>query len=150
MREEAPTCPSFPRCSPHALKTRAGLADRRYIAEPKLDGQRAQLHVRGHRTVHAFSRPGRELIRLPGLAWLREVRWPVATGILDGEAVARDGIEGIQAVLEARNTLGSPKRGTGGDPRQHMLSRAFSQLDVGTKLSGCAYWCAALLGLNSS
>jgi hypothetical protein len=47
------------------------LADPRYIAEPKLDGQRAQLHVRAHRTIHAFSRPGRELIRLPGLAWLR-------------------------------------------------------------------------------
>ena len=28
--------------------------------------QRAQLHVREHRTVHAFSRPGRELIGLPG------------------------------------------------------------------------------------
>jgi len=41
------------------------LADPRYIAEPKLDGQRAQLHVRAHRTVHAFSRPGRELIRPP-------------------------------------------------------------------------------------
>src|SRR5438034_1151605 len=25
------------------------LADARYIAEPKLDGQRVQLHVRGHR-----------------------------------------------------------------------------------------------------
>jgi ATP-dependent DNA ligase len=33
------------------------LADPRYSAEPKLDGQRAQLHVRiAH--VHAFSRPG--------------------------------------------------------------------------------------------
>ena len=30
------------------------LADLRYIAEPKLDGQRAQLHVRGYRTAHAF------------------------------------------------------------------------------------------------
>ena len=38
------------------------LADPRYIAEPKLDGQRAQLHVRGYRTVRAFSRPGREMI----------------------------------------------------------------------------------------
>jgi ATP-dependent DNA ligase len=43
------------------------LADPRYIAEPKLDGQRAQLHIHDHRTVHAYSRPGRELIRLPGL-----------------------------------------------------------------------------------
>jgi hypothetical protein len=70
------------------------LADPRYSAEPKLDGQRAQLHVRDHRTVHAFSRPGRELIRLPGLAWLREIRWPVASAVLDGEVVAGDGSEG--------------------------------------------------------
>ena len=46
------------------------LADPRYSAEPKLDGQRAQIHVRDHRTVHAFSRAGRELIRRPGLTWL--------------------------------------------------------------------------------
>ena len=84
------------------------LADPRYIAEPKLDGQRAQLHVRDHRTVHAFSRPGRELIRLPGLAWLREIRWPVASAVLDGEVVAGDGSEGIQAVFEARHRSGSP------------------------------------------
>jgi ATP-dependent DNA ligase len=66
------------------------LADPRCIAEPKLDGQRAQLHVRGYRTVHVFSRPGREMIRLPGLAWLRDVRWPIASAVLDGEAVADD------------------------------------------------------------
>jgi ATP-dependent DNA ligase len=84
------------------------LADPRYSAEPKLDGQRAQLHVREHRTVHAFSRPGRELIRLPGLAWLQEIHWPVASAVLDGEAVAGDGSEGIQAVFEARHRQGSP------------------------------------------
>ena len=84
------------------------LADPRYSAEPKLDGQRAQLHVRAYRTVHVFSRPGRELIRLPGLAGLREIRWPVASAVLDGEAVAGDGSEGIQAVFEARNRPGSP------------------------------------------
>ena len=83
------------------------LADPRYSAEPKLDGQRAQLHVRAHRTVHAFSRPGRELIRLPGLAWLRELRWPLASAVLDGEAVAGDSSEGIQAVFEARTRPGS-------------------------------------------
>jgi bifunctional non-homologous end joining protein LigD len=84
------------------------LAGPRYSAEPKLDGQRAQLHVRDHRTVHAFSRPGRELINLPGLAWLREIRWPAASAVLDGEAVAGDGSEGIQAVFEARTRPGSP------------------------------------------
>ena len=83
------------------------LADPRYSAEPKLDGQRAQLHVRDHRTIHAFSRPGRELIALPGLAWLREIRWPVASAVLDGEAVAGDDSEGIQAVFDARHRSGS-------------------------------------------
>jgi bifunctional non-homologous end joining protein LigD len=83
------------------------LADVRCIAEPKLDGQRAQLHVRRHRIVHAFSRPSRELIRLPGLAWLRDVRWAIASAVLDGEAVAGDGSEGIQAVFEARHRPGS-------------------------------------------
>jgi len=80
------------------------LADARYIAEPKLDGQRAQLHVRGHRIVHAFSRPGRELIRLPGLAWLRDVRWTIASAVLDGEAVADLDSFGASAVAGARGT----------------------------------------------
>ena len=83
------------------------LADPRYSAEPKLDGQRAQLHVRDHRTVHAFSRPGRELITLPGLACLRELRWPTASAAFDGEAVAGDGSESIQAVFEARHRPGA-------------------------------------------
>ena len=39
------------------LKDPRQLADPRYIVEPKLDGQRAQLDVRNYRTVHAFSRP---------------------------------------------------------------------------------------------
>ena len=83
------------------------LADPKYVAEPKLDGQRAQLHVREHRTVHAYSRPGRELIRLPGLAWSREIRWPVAAAALDGEAVAGDGSEGIQAVSRRARDRGA-------------------------------------------
>ena len=60
------------------------LGDTRYVAEPKLDGQRAQVHVRGYRTVHCFSRPGRELLRHAG-TWLREVRWPSPSAVLDGE-----------------------------------------------------------------
>ena len=84
------------------------LADPRYIAEPKLDGQRAQVHVRDHHTVHTFSGPGRELIRLPGLAWLRDIGWPAAAAVLDGEAVAGDGREDIQAAFEAPHRPGSP------------------------------------------
>ena len=45
------------------------------------DGQRAQLHVRDH---------------------------PVTSAVLDGEAVAGDGSEGIRAVFEARRRPGSP------------------------------------------
>lgn len=86
------------------------LTDRRYVVEPKLDGQRAQVHVRQHRTVHVFSRLGRELIRLAWLTWLREIRWPATSAILDGEVVAGDGSEGIQAVFEARNRPGSAIR----------------------------------------
>ena len=78
-----------------------------YIAEPKLDGQRAQIHVAGGRTVHVYSRPGRELLGLPGFAFLRELTWPVESGIFDGEAVAGDGHEGIHSVFEARGTAGS-------------------------------------------
>jgi ATP-dependent DNA ligase len=107
------------------------LADPRYSAEPKLDGQRAQLHVRDHRTVHAFSRPGRELITLPGLAWLREIRWPVASAVLDGEAMAGDGSEGIQAVFEARNRPGSP-----------MAFAAFDLLEVDAQSALAEPWIA--------
>ena len=48
------------------------LADARYIAEPKLDGQRAQLHVRGHRIVLRYTHPRtgadveiRQAVRVP-------------------------------------------------------------------------------------
>ena len=71
------------------------LEGRLYVAEPKLDGQRAQVHVAGGRTVLVFSRSGRELLDHAGMAWLRELRWPVDTAVLDGEAVAGDGHEGI-------------------------------------------------------
>ena len=82
------------------------LADPRYTAEPKLDGQRAQVHVRGARTVACYSRPGRDLLRHAGMAWLREISWPVNAGVFDGEAVAGDGHEGIQAVFHERQRAG--------------------------------------------
>lgn len=56
---------------PPMLATRLGdprrLAGPRYSAEPKLDGQRAQVHIRAHRTVHAFreDRPGVSTSRSP-------------------------------------------------------------------------------------
>src|SRR5262245_48340350 len=82
------------------------LADRRFIAEPKLDGQRAQEHISKGRTVACYSRPGRDLLRHAGMAWLRDLRWPMDAAVLDGEACAGDGHEGIQAVFEERNRAG--------------------------------------------
>jgi bifunctional non-homologous end joining protein LigD len=82
------------------------LADPRYSAEPKLDGQRAQVHVRGGRTAACYSRPGLDLLRHAGMAWLRDLAWPVESAIFDGEAVAGDGNEGIQAVFHERDRAG--------------------------------------------
>jgi ATP-dependent DNA ligase len=84
------------------LRDPSRLDDPRYVAEPKFDGQRAQVHVAGGRTVAAYSRRELDLLRHPGCAWLREVRWPVAEAVLDGELCADTGSDGIQAVLEAR------------------------------------------------
>src|SRR5215470_12011882 len=84
------------------------LADRAYIAEPKLDGQRAQLHVHEGKAVACFSRRGLDLLEHPGMAWLRDIAWPVASAIFDGEACAGGGHEGIQAVFcgaQARRRL---------------------------------------------
>jgi ATP-dependent DNA ligase len=78
------------------------LEDRRYVAEPKLDGQRAQLHVAGRRAVACYSRRKLDLLRHPGMAWLKEVEWPVEAAILDGEVCAGDGHLGVHAVLEHR------------------------------------------------
>ena len=40
------------------------------------------------------------------MAWLRDLPWPVERAIFDGEAVAGDGNEGIQAVFHARQRAG--------------------------------------------
>jgi ATP-dependent DNA ligase len=57
------------------------------------------------RAVHCFSRPGRELHGHAGMAW-RELAWPVDAAVLDGEAVAGDGQEGIQSVFGKRGRPG--------------------------------------------
>jgi hypothetical protein len=81
------------------------LTDPRYIAEPKLEGQRAQVHVRDRRTVACYSRPGRDLLRQSGFAWLRRLTRPVDAAVFDGEACAGDGHD-IQAVFTERHRIG--------------------------------------------
>jgi bifunctional non-homologous end joining protein LigD len=84
------------------LRNPSHLGDPRYVAEPKFDGQRAELHVASGRTIGAYSRAGRPLLTHAGLAWLRDVQWPVAQAVLDGEICGDTGSDGIQSVLEAR------------------------------------------------
>ena len=67
------------------LENPARLAERRYVAEPKLDGQRAQVHITKGRTIACYSRPGRDLLRHAGITWLRDLQWPLDTAVLDGE-----------------------------------------------------------------
>ena len=45
-----------------------------YIAEPKLDGQRAQVHIERGGAVACYSCPGRELLGLPGRRSLTAIR----------------------------------------------------------------------------
>jgi ATP-dependent DNA ligase len=84
------------------LRDPSRLDDARYVAEPKFDGQRAQVHVAGRRTVAAYSRRELDLLRHAGYAWLREVPWPVSQAVLDGELCGATGSDGVQSVLEAR------------------------------------------------
>jgi bifunctional non-homologous end joining protein LigD len=88
------------------LSDGALLMDPRYIAEPKLDGQRVQVHLAGRRAVACYSRRGRELLHYRGLAWLRELDWPVGAAVLDGELFHGNGADGIEAVLSARTGNG--------------------------------------------
>jgi len=48
------------------LENQARLSDRRYIAEPKRDGQRGAVHISNGRTIACYSRPGRDLLRHAG------------------------------------------------------------------------------------
>jgi ATP-dependent DNA ligase len=73
-----------------------------FIAEPKLDGQRAQLHIAKGRAAACYSRPGHDLLRHSGMAWLTALDWPVRAAALDGKVCAGDGRGGIHSVFEAR------------------------------------------------
>jgi len=57
------------------------VVDCSYIAEPKLDGQRTQLHVHGRRAVACFSRRRLDLLEHAGMAWLRNLKWPFESAI---------------------------------------------------------------------
>ena len=85
------------------LRDPSRLGDPRYVAEPKFDAMRAQLHVADGRMVVASSRPGRSLLAHGGLRLVARCRWPVAQSVLDGDVGGDTGSDGIQAVLEPRH-----------------------------------------------
>jgi probable HAF family extracellular repeat protein len=58
------------------------------------------------RSLACFSRRGLDLLRHPGMAWLKSITWPFESAMFDGEACAGDGHEGIQAVVTERNRIG--------------------------------------------
>jgi ATP-dependent DNA ligase len=88
------------------LRDSSLLDDPCYIAEPKFDGQRAQLHIERDRAVACYSRPGCELLGLPGLRWLSAIRWPVRAAVLDGELFSGIGTDGVDPILTARQRDG--------------------------------------------
>ena len=61
-------------CRASTLENEAWLVDRRYIGEPKFDGQRAQIHILEGRTVACYSRPGADLLAIR--AWRGSGRSP--------------------------------------------------------------------------
>jgi ATP dependent DNA ligase domain len=66
----------------HQIKhSRFALDGADVIAEPKLDGVRAQVHVADHRTAAIYSRTGIRMDSQKGLEWIRPV----------GDLGARDG-----------------------------------------------------------
>jgi hypothetical protein len=82
------------------------LTDPRYVAEPKLDGQRAASRQPG---PHGASlQPPRARAPAPAcMALLRGIGWPFAAAVLDGEAVAGDGqrIEGAAKGYAAESIM---------------------------------------------
>jgi hypothetical protein len=71
-----------------SLRAPARLGDPRYVAEPKFDGHRAQIHIASGRTVAAYSRRALSLLGHPGIAWLRDVPWLVDRVVLEGRYAA--------------------------------------------------------------
>jgi ATP-dependent DNA ligase len=81
----------------------AVIDDPKYVAEPKVDGLRAQLHVEGGRAVACYSRTGRNMLGEKGLRWLRDVAWPIEAMILDAEAFAGSGANTVADAMHARS-----------------------------------------------
>jgi len=86
------------------------MTDDRFVAEPKLDGCRLQLHVKGGKTVGCYSRTGRDISDDKGHEWLADVKWPLESGIFDCEVFSGDGTNtGGKTVKNSRSSAGAEK-----------------------------------------
>jgi ATP-dependent DNA ligase len=61
------------------------------IAEPKLNGERVQVHVECRRVTYIFSSSGRDITAQAGHDAIRAASWPISKGVLDGETFAGSG-----------------------------------------------------------
>jgi bifunctional non-homologous end joining protein LigD len=85
---------------PHDLDDAGvGLGDPHFIAEPKLDGHRGQIHVVARKAAAVFTRGGHDIVASKGLKWLREASFPASDMILDVEMYGGQGtnLEGASA-----------------------------------------------------
>ena len=62
--------------------------------------------MRQGRTVACYSRHWLDLLWHAGMAWLPDMPWFIASAVLDGDAVASNGHEGVQAVFTERDKPG--------------------------------------------
>lgn len=98
-----------------------------WVAEPKLDGCRTQIHVENHRTSAVYSRTGLSIMGQTGLEWLSAVAWPMASAILDGEAYVGEGL--------LHSTSVDTRRKAGQDTQQSVTLFDVLELD-GADLKG--------------
>ena len=83
--------------------------DAHYIAEPKFDGQRALVFIRNSKSVCCYSREGNDLIssKASGVAWVKDVKWPFASAVLDAELCSASGLSRSgKDIQHARSTVG--------------------------------------------
>jgi hypothetical protein len=73
------------------LRDPSRLDDSRYVAEPKFDGQRAQVHVAGGRTVAAYSRRDSTFFVTRGTRGSMRCLGPSVTPSSTGSSAARRG-----------------------------------------------------------
>lgn len=105
----------FDKVLSYDLRSHPELADPRYVAEPKIDGQRGLVMIENHRTLAVWARPGpngkqNEISDSNGLRWIRDVKWPIKMGVLDGEICSGSGLSrGQKSGKLARSTAGAMK-----------------------------------------